>query len=84
LSADQDAASGTVAASAIMSFEEIEHELRTPLASIRSLSEIMRDYPDLSPEQRQRFLDLVLLENERLARTVERLLDSPALQEGVG
>lgn len=66
-----------------MSYEEIEHELRTPLASIRSLSEIMRDYPDLTPEQRQRFLDVVLVENERLARTVERLLGSAALQRGV-
>jgi signal transduction histidine kinase len=67
-----------------MSFEEIEHELRTPLASIRSLSEIMRDYPDLTEDQRRRFLEVLLVENERLARTVERLLDSTALQNGVG
>ena len=66
-----------------MSFEEIEHELRTPLASIRSLSEIMRDYPDLTEDQRQRFLEVLLIENERLARTVERLLGSTALQKGV-
>jgi signal transduction histidine kinase len=66
-----------------MSFEEIEHELKTPLTSIRSLSEIMRDYPDLTEEQRQRFLEVVLVENERLARTVEQLLGSTVLQKGL-
>ncbi len=66
-----------------MSYEEIEHELRTPLASIRSLSEIMRDYPGLSEEERRRFLDGVLVENDRLTRTVERLLGSTALRYGV-
>jgi signal transduction histidine kinase len=66
-----------------MSFEEIEHELKTPLASIRSLSEIMRDYPDLTEDQRQRFLEVMLRENERLARTVERLLGSSMLQKGL-
>ena len=66
-----------------MSFEEIEHELKTPLASIRSVSEIMRDYPDITEEERQRFLNVLLTENERLARTVERLLGSTALQNSL-
>ncbi|MFO1073468.1 MAG: histidine kinase dimerization/phospho-acceptor domain-containing protein [Geminicoccaceae bacterium] len=66
-----------------MSFEEIEHELKTPLASIRSVSEIMRDYPDITEEERQRFLHVLLTENERLARTVERLLGSTALQNSL-
>jgi signal transduction histidine kinase len=67
----------------LMSFEEIEHELRTPLASMRSLSEILRDYPDLSEVERQRFLDVILQESERLGRVVERLLGAPALRKGV-
>ena len=66
-----------------MSFEEIEHELKTPLASIRSVSEIMRDYPDITEEERQRFLHVLLTENERLARTDERLLGSTALQNSL-
>jgi signal transduction histidine kinase len=65
-----------------MTYEEIEHELKTPLASIRSLSEIMRDYPDLPEAQRQRFLEVMIHENERLARTVERLLSSTMLSRG--
>lgn len=74
---------GEQTAEDVLSFEEIEHELRTPLASIRSLSEIMRDYPDLTEPERQRFLEVVLSENERLARTVDRLLGSPLLQKGL-
>ena len=66
-----------------LSFEEIEHELKTPLASMRSLSEIMRDYPDLSDEERRRFLDVILHESERLGRAVEQLLSSPAFRESV-
>jgi signal transduction histidine kinase len=56
------------------SYEAIEHELRTPLTSLRSIAEILRDYPDLSDDQRQRFLDSMIAENERLSRTVDRLL----------
>ena len=66
-----------------MTFEEIEHELRTPLASIRSASEIMRDYPDLSEDQWRHFLEILLSENARLTRTVERLLGSRALRDGL-
>jgi signal transduction histidine kinase len=66
-----------------MTYEQIEHELKTPLASMRSLSEIVRDYPDLSDDQRRRFLDAIVSEGERLTHTVERLLGSPALRDGV-
>ena len=59
-----------------LTFEEIEHELKTPLASMRSLSEILRDYPDLTEDERRRFLDAIVDESERLGRTVERLLGS--------
>lgn len=65
-----------------LSFEELEHELRTPLASIRSLSEILRDHPDLDEAQRRSFLAGVVAESERLARTVERLLGSMARRGG--
>ena len=66
-----------------MTYEQIEHELRTPLASMRSLSEIIRDHPDLTDDQRRRFLEAILHEGERLTATVERLLDSTALRNGV-
>lgn len=58
----------------IGSYETIEHELRTPLATLRSMAEILRDYPDLTEAQRQSFLESMLAENERLTRTIDRLL----------
>lgn len=66
-----------------LSFEEIEHELKTPLASMRSSSEILRDYPDLTEDERRRFLEVIVDEGERLGRAVDRLLGSPALQSGL-
>ena len=65
---------GNVCDRALGGFEVIEHELRTPLTTLRSMAEILRDYPDLSEAQRQRFLDSMIAENERLSRTVDRLL----------
>lgn len=53
---------------------EIEHELRTPVTSIASAAEILRDNPDVSPETRNAFLDAIIQENARLTRTLEKLL----------
>lgn len=58
----------------IGSYETIEHELRTPLATLRSMAEILRDYPDLTDAQRRSFLDSMIAENERLAHTIDLLL----------
>jgi uncharacterized protein YjiS (DUF1127 family) len=51
------------------------HALRTPLTSIRSFSEIVRDNPELSPAERAAFLGIVIDETERLEQTIERVLD---------
>lgn len=75
---------GPTTAADQMSFEQLEHELKTPIASIRSLSEIMRDYPDLTEDEKRRFLDAMLVENERLERAVERVLGTEALLRGLG
>ena len=66
-----------------MTFEEIEHELKTPLAAMRSLSELMRDYPDLADEQRRQFLEAIVRESERLSDMIDLLLGSRALKNGV-
>ena len=63
-----------------LSYEQVEHELKTPLTSIRSLSEILLDCPDLSDDERGRFLRILLEENERLTRVVDRLLGAPAFR----
>ena len=66
-----------------LTFEEIEHELKTPLASMRSSSEILRDFPDLTEDERRRFIEVIVDESERLGRAVDRLLGSAALQSGL-
>jgi signal transduction histidine kinase len=71
------------AADDAMTYEQIEHELRTPVACVRSLSEIVRDYPNLSDDERREFMDAIVSESERLSRTVERLLLSTTLRGGV-
>ena len=50
--------------------------LRTPLTSIRSSAEILRDNPDLPQDQRKRFLDAVIAEDQRLARLIDAILDA--------
>lgn len=53
----------------------VTHELRTPLTSIRALSEILRDDPEMPPTERERFLGLVVAESERLTRLINQMLD---------
>jgi signal transduction histidine kinase len=60
----------------------VNHELRTPLASIRAFSEIVRDHSDLDDEQRREFLRIVVHESERLTRLIGQLLDLSKMSEG--
>ena len=52
----------------------VSHEFRTPLASIRSLAETLYDDPQMPAETRQRFLNLIVQEADRLARIADDLL----------
>ncbi|GIV05039.1 MAG: hypothetical protein KatS3mg016_0614 [Fimbriimonadales bacterium] len=52
----------------------VSHEFRTPLASIRSLAETIHDDLDMPLETRQRFLNLIIQEADRLTRIAEDLL----------
>ncbi len=63
--------------------DELEHELRTPLTSILSISELLRDHPDMSESERRRFVDAMLDEGERLAALIEHLLASGRLDAAV-
>ena len=53
----------------------VNHELRTPLASIRAFSEILREHADLSETERLEFLHIIVAESERLTRLINQLLD---------
>lgn len=52
------------------------HALRTPLTSIRSLAETLRDNPDLPQARRNAFLDGLLDESARLERAIDRVVDA--------
>lgn len=60
----------------------VTHELRTPLTSIRALSELMRDDPDMDLAQRQHFMTLIVSEAERLSRLVNQVLDMAKIEAG--
>ncbi len=60
----------------------VSHELRTPLTSIRALSEILHDNPDLERAQRVRFLGIVIKESERLTRLINQVLDLAKIESG--
>jgi signal transduction histidine kinase len=55
-------------------FVQLEHDLLTPLAAIRALAEILRDYPELSREDQLVFLERILGEQARLERRIEAWL----------
>ena len=60
----------------------VTHELRTPLTSIRALAELMRDDPEMEPEQREQFLAIIVGEGERLSRLVNQVLDMAKIESG--
>ena len=60
----------------------VTHELRTPLTSIRALSELLLDTPDMEAEQREEFLRIIVAESERLGRLVNQVLDLAKIEAG--
>jgi Na+/proline symporter/nitrogen-specific signal transduction histidine kinase len=60
----------------------VSHEMRTPLTSIRSFSEILRDSPELDAEQRQTFVSIIAQESERLSRLLNDILDLAKMEAG--
>ncbi|MCB0193880.1 MAG: HAMP domain-containing histidine kinase [Anaerolineae bacterium] len=60
----------------------VTHELRTPLTSIRAVSGILHENPDLDVRQREQFLNIILEESEKLTGLVEEMLDLAELELG--
>ena len=57
-------------------FTRVIHDLRTPLTSVRSLTEILHDYPNINGKKRREFLDIIIQETERMTGIIKRA-DSP-------
>ncbi|HTE47762.1 MAG TPA: histidine kinase dimerization/phospho-acceptor domain-containing protein, partial [Gemmatimonadaceae bacterium] len=59
----------------------VSHELKTPLTVIVGFAETLRD-PDLSPEDRRRFLETIEANTRRMQRIVDDLLDLSRYESG--
>lgn len=60
---------------------QISHELRTPMTSIRSFSDILRD-GDVDDDARKKFANIIHDEARRLTRLLDDLLDLGVLESG--
>ncbi|MCV6591781.1 MAG: ATP-binding protein, partial [Silicimonas sp.] len=61
---------------------QISHELRTPMTSIRSFSEILMEGERMTPEERHKYSAIIHGEANRLTRLLDDLLDLSVLEHG--
>ena len=62
-------------------FTGIIHDLRTPLTSVRALTKILHDYPNINGKKRLEFLDIIIDEIEKMTGIIQRAespVQSPA------
>ncbi|MBO0935788.1 histidine kinase [Fibrella sp. HMF5335] len=60
----------------------ITHEIRSPITSIRALSEILFDDDTVDHDTRRQFLGTMIKESERLSRLVNQVLDLERIESG--
>lgn len=60
----------------------VTHELRTPVTSIRALTEILYDNGDMVEEERQRFFNTIVDETKRMDRLINQVLDLEKMETG--
>ena len=61
----------------------IIRDLRTPLSSVRSLSEILHDYPNINGKKRKEFLDIIIAQTEKMNGIIKRAeLPIPSASQG--
>lgn len=60
----------------------VTHELRTPLTSIRAMSEIVFDNPDMDEPMRQQYLGNIVAEIERLSHLITQVLNLERYESG--
>lgn len=61
----------------------ISHDLRTPLTMIKAYAEMIRDLSGDNPEKREKHLQVIIDETDRLSSLVTDILDLSKLQSGV-
>lgn len=60
----------------------VSHELRTPLTMIKGYAETIRDLSGNNPEKREKQLDIIIDETDRLSHLITNMLDLSQLQAG--
>lgn len=60
----------------------VPHELRTPVTSLRAMSEILHDTDDMSEEERQQFLHGMIKESERVSHLITQVLNLERYESG--
>jgi Na+/proline symporter/signal transduction histidine kinase len=60
----------------------VTHELRTPLTSIRALSEIVHDNPDIPDPEKNIYLESIIKETERLSHLITQVLNLERYESG--
>ena len=53
----------------------VTHELRTPITSVKALSNILLDNMDLPKVKREEYLNIIVNESERITRLINQVLD---------
>jgi signal transduction histidine kinase len=61
----------------------VSHEMRTPMSSIQGLAELLHSGKIADPEQRERFISLMVLESGRLSRFLHNVLDFGKIEQSV-
>jgi Na+/proline symporter/nitrogen-specific signal transduction histidine kinase len=64
----------------------VTHELRTPITSIKAMSSIIRDYPNITDDKKQEYISIVVNECDRVSRLINQVLDLeklPSLHEQI-
>ena len=63
----------------------VSHELKSPLTAIRGSSELLRDEGEsMTPAERQKFLETIITETDRLTRLVARLRELAQAEMPIG
>ena len=60
----------------------VSHEFRTPLTSLRHITELLQESDDMPPERRRSFYGVLADSSNRLHRLVESLLDFSRMEAG--
>ena len=61
---------------------QVSHEVRTPMTSIRSFSEILLETSDLDPQESRRYMHIIHAESIRLTQLLDGILDMRVLEGG--